>query len=379
MLRWSIRVVLIAGIIFWVLPGKVPSQSLPDSLKVDNREFLRLLRRAEDLNKEQKQRAKRTINARVLTRLAQDEDPGVRFYVAFNPWTPAKVLVDLARDANQTVRWAVAMNTRVLFQVDPAFREYLDNGTLNLELETAFGARGAAPGREALIEIVEQGRRWRIAGVDRTYTLEHEDGVLTVFNTPTAREALQELAKDYVEIVRVGLASNGQTPPTILRNLAQDVSRVVQQKVAANRNTEPVILEILSRVQDPSIRLKVAQNPHTPLRVMERFSIVNDETFRVAVAQNPGTSPAILLGLIFDSSDSVRRAVAAHSSTPVPALLRLAEDVDLEVRKATVYNGNTPREALTQLSFDKDREIKEVARSRLAQLLKQQIDRDRER
>ena len=84
-----------------------------DSTEVDNREFMRLLQKADELNEEQKWRAKRTQNPRILARLARDEHPGVRFYVAFNPATPEDALMDLSGDPNETVRWAVAMNASI--------------------------------------------------------------------------------------------------------------------------------------------------------------------------------------------------------------------------------------------------------------------------
>ncbi|MGA1198769.1 MAG: hypothetical protein ACO36I_19945 [Candidatus Latescibacterota bacterium] len=73
----------------------------PDTTVVEDREFLRLLQQSKELDEEQKWRAKRTTNVRVLRRLADDEDRGVRFFVAFNKSTPADALLKLSDDPNE--------------------------------------------------------------------------------------------------------------------------------------------------------------------------------------------------------------------------------------------------------------------------------------
>jgi hypothetical protein len=362
-----------------LLSQQIEGQGDKDTTKVEDREFLKLLRDAEGLNEEQKERAKRTINPRILKRLAGDEDPGVRFYVAYNPWTPRSALLNLCKDANETVRWAVAMNSRLLFQVDPKFQDYLDNSSLSVDMEKAFGTKGAPLASDALVEIVEPGKQWLVTTEGRNLVVRKTDGKLNVFQERLSLQVLLDLSKDFVEIVRMGLAANPNMPPEVLQRLAADISVSVRKKAAGNLNTEPFILEVLSRDLRREVQLEVSGNPYTPLRVMEEFSLDSDEAFRVSVAGNKGTSPAILLGLIFDTSLTVLQAVAAHTSTPSSGLLRLAKDADPQVKLATVQNPNTPSEALKILSFDKDKTIKEVARNRLAKILQVQISKDKER
>ncbi|HCK10252.1 MAG TPA: hypothetical protein DHW45_10280, partial [Candidatus Latescibacteria bacterium] len=85
------------------------------------------------------------------------------------------------------------------------------------------------------------------------------------------------------------------------------------------------------------------------------------------------------LGMIFDNNIEVRAAAAAHRSMPSPGLLKLAQDDDLGVRQAVVDNPNTLPDALRRLSFDQDDDVKGQARTRLAMILKDQIEEDRER
>ncbi len=356
--------------------GSVSAQE-KDTTKVDDRTFLQLLRQAEELNTEQKERAKRTINSRLLQKLSEDEDPGVRFYVAFNAYTPVDALVNLAEDPNQTVRWAVARNSRLMFAVDVKFQEYLDSGGIPLELAQTFGTNGIPLSPNTTVE--KQDGQWQVDTEGRTYTVKNEGNKLHVYNERIPDATMGKLGIDYVKIVRVGLASNPNLPARVLRNLAGDVSISARRKVAANLNTDPQILEILSRDRERSVQLAVANNPHTPLRVMEAFSVSSDDSFRIATAGNIGTSPAILLGLLFDPSDQVREMIAAHKDMPAPGLIRLAEDPLLAVRQGVVSNPNTPGEALKRLSFDKDRQVRADARVKLARILKKQIEEDMER
>jgi hypothetical protein len=360
-------------------PWRVYAQVPGDAAVVDDREFLRLLKRAKELNEEQKGRAKRTINPRILARLAEDEDPGVRFYVAFNPRTPGSSMLALAKDPNQTVRWAVASNERLMFRIDEKLQDYLSNNVISLELERAFGKNGTSIGPDATVEADVPGKVWKLTYEGKTYLIRKREGWLYVYNERLPDEILLNLAHDYLEIVRVGLASNQSTPPNILRELAADVSDAVRRSVAGNPNTEKIVLEVLSRDPVRKVRLTVTNNPRTPLRVMERFSIESDDSFRVAVATNLGTSPAILLGLIFDPEVTVRRAVAAHPEMPPPGLSKLAEDADRDVRYAVALNNATPPAGLRRLAFDRDRQIKSKARLRLSRILEEQIARDRER
>jgi hypothetical protein len=75
-------ILMIAVLLFCTLNGdRADAQRKPDTTEVGDRQFLRLLQKSRELNEEQKWRAKRTTNPRILSRLAEDEDAGVRFFV----------------------------------------------------------------------------------------------------------------------------------------------------------------------------------------------------------------------------------------------------------------------------------------------------------
>lgn len=373
------RYIAVAIVLLTAFAGSASAQFRRDTTRVNDQEFLRLLKQAEELNKEQQARAQRTHNPRVLMRMAEDEDAGVRFRVAFNPYTPAETLLNLSADPNPTVRWGVARNDRFLFEIDTSFVADLDKAENLVELSRAFGRSGITLGRDGELTTDVPGRLWSLRDGFHTFEIKRRRLGLFVYSEQIPRDALNQLVRDYAEIVRVGMASNPNMTPEILRRLHDDVSPTVRKYVGGNENTDAMTLEVLSKDPERDVRLSVAGNASTPLHVLERLAIDRDEAIRIQVSKNPGASPALLLGMIFDSNIEVRTAAGAHRAMPSPGLIKLARDPELSVRQAVVDNPNTLPEALKRLSFDEDDEVRGQARTRLALILRDQIEEDRER
>jgi len=350
-----------------------------DTSRVNDQEFLRLLKQADELNAEQQRRAKRTHNPRLLLRLAEDEDPGVRFRVAFNPYTPSESLMTLSGDPNPTVRWGVARNDRFLFEIDTVFVAGLDQGGNMVELRREFGRLGITLGRNGELKVEIPGKLWSLKDNFHTFEIKRRRLGLFVYSEQIPRDARENLVKDYAEVVRVGMASNPNMTTNMMRILYLDISPTVRKYVGQNENTDETTLEILAEDSERDVRLTVAGNPSTPLHVLERMAVNRDEAVRIEVCKNAGASPALLLGMIFDDNVDVRTATALHESVPAPGLLKLSTDEELSVRQAVVRNSNTTPEALKRLSFDNVDDVRALARKRMADILKDQIEEDRER
>jgi len=357
----------------------VEAQFRRDTTRVNDQEFLRLLKQAEELNEEQQDRAQRTHNPRILMRLADDEDPAVRFRVAFNPYTPAETLLFLATDPNPTVRWAVARNDRYLFEADTSMVADLDQAGNLVELSRSFGRHGITLGTNGELTADIPGKQWSLRDGFHSFEIKRRRRGLFVYSEQTPGAARQSLSKDYAEIVRVGIASNPNMTTDTLRALFEDLSPTVRKYVGANENTDQMTLEVLSKDPKHAVRLSVAGNASTPLHVLERLAVDLDGAIRIAVSENASASPALLLGMVFDNNIGVRAAAGAHRSMPSSGLIKLAGDEDLTVRQAVVDNPNTLPEALKRLSFDLDDEVRGQARTRLAVILKNQIKEDRDR
>ena len=375
--RHGYMLVAAAAILLGVTP--VASQFRRDTTRVNDQEFLRLLKQSDELNEEQQSRAKRTHNPRILMRLADDEDPGVRFRVAFNPYTPAETLLNLAGDPNPTVRWGVARNDRFLFEIDSSFVADLDQAGNLVELSREFGRNGITLSRNGELTADMPGRQWSLRDDFHSFEIKKRRLGLFVYSEQTPREARDDLVRDYSEVVRVGLASNPNMTTDIMRTLSDDISTTARKYIAGNENTDETTLEILSKDPERAVRLGVAGNASTALHVLERLAADRDDAIRIQVCKNAGSSPALLLGMIFDNSVDVRTAAGAHRAMPSPGLIKLARDDELTVRQAVVDNPNTLPEALKRLSFDADDDVRGQARTRLSVILKDQIKEDRER
>ena len=364
-----------------IAAGTAPaaSQFRRDTTRVNDQEFLRLLKQSDELNEEQQERAQRAHNPRILMRLALDENPGVLFRVAFNPYTPSETLLNLSSDPNPTVRWGVARNDRFLFEIDISFIADLDKAGNLVELSRAFGRHGITLGQNGELTADIPGRQWSLKDGFHNFEIKRRRLGLFVYSKQIPREALDGLSKDYSEVVRVGLASNPNMTPEILRALLGDVSPTVRKYIGTNENTDETSLEILAKDPERDVRLSVAGNPSTALHVLERLAVDLDEAIRIEVGKNASASPALLLGMIFDDNVEVRTAAGAHRSMPSPGLIKLARDKELVVRQAVVDNPGTLPEALKRLSFDSDDDVRGQARTRFAAILKTQIAEDRER
>ena len=374
LVQLTLTIVMLIGV-----ARPVTAQFRRDTSRVNDQEFLRLLKQADELNEEQQLRAQRTHNPRILMRLADDEDSGVRFRVAFNPYTPSETLLNLADDPNPTVRWGVARNDRFLFEIDTSFVADLDQAANLVELSRTFGRHGITLGRNGEMDVTIPGKSWVLRDGFHNFEIKRRRLGLFVYSKQIPDESLVRLSKDYSEVVRVGLASNPNMETEILTSLFDDVSPTVRKYVADNENTRERLLEALSKDPEHLVLLAIAGNPSTPLHVLERLAVDQDDALRLEVCKNPGASPALLLGMIFDNNIEVRAAAAEHRSMPAPGLIKLARDEELLVRQAVVDNPNTLPEALKRLSFDQDDEVKGQARTRLALILKDQIKEDRER
>ena len=77
--------------------------------KVEGWSISKLLETEQIIDREQKRRANNSTNPHELALLADDEDLGVRFYVAANPHTPLGSRMHLAADPDPTVRTGAAM------------------------------------------------------------------------------------------------------------------------------------------------------------------------------------------------------------------------------------------------------------------------------
>ena len=284
--------------------------------KLSRWEVSQLLRTQREVDNEQKKRAIVSTNPRELDLLADDEDVGVRFFVASNRHTALPTSIALARDPEHLVRSGVAM----ALSDDPlASREAR-------QLTTLVGRQLAAD-RHVLVRLSLASNR----------TL--QDSVYL------------DLLRDEDYAVRKKLAENSRLPRDVLTALATDSVATVQIAALAHRNMPSSALRQGSLSPELDVRGTVAMNKNTPMSVLEQLA---DDPMR-----------------------KIRRLVAIHPATDLATLKRMVFDVDAEVVLSVANHPNADRTLLTALAYDeRDGVVRMAAQKRLEPLLRREIRED---
>lgn len=303
------------------LPEKEPRPEKEERLrqhlrKLDQWGIMSLLRTEREVDQRQKQRAAASTHPEELALLAEDEDGGVRFYVATNTYTPLGVLLGLAFDPLAPVRSGVALSLRYDPLASKEVRETTENIALHLAQDT-----------QPLVRL----------------------GLASNTELPDAVFAALSLDPD--PVIRQKLAENIRLPQTVLRTLAQDSSALVQVQALKHRNAPWDTLIEMSEDPSPELRLAICQNPNTPLQVLE--------------------------GLVGDADSRIRQAVAQHPSASLDMLEKMVKDKDVGVVIAVAQHPRADRQLLLALAADpRSLEIRESAKVRLKPLLRSEIRED---
>lgn len=284
--------------------------------KLEWNHVTQLLRWEQGVDVEQKKRANTSSNPRELDLLSEDEDVGVRFFVAANRHTPLATRLALSRDPEPSVRSGVAL----------------------------------ALAREPLASQ-------------------------TVRNV--VRDMAVGLAQDDNIVVRLSLSGNRRLPDAAYDTLAHDPDQVVRHKVAQNPNTPSGALVQLTQDTVLTVRVAALQHHNTPLPRLVEMSRSPLVEVRLAVCQNVNTPVAVLDTLAMDPDPQVRRLVATHTNTEVSTLHRLARDSDIGVLVGVAQHASADRRLLMRLAYDeRDPGVRLAAQYRLEPLLRAEIRED---
>ncbi len=284
--------------------------------KLDGWGVSKLLRTEQTVDREQKHRANTSTNPRELALLADDEDRGVRFYVAANPYTPLGSRIYLAGDADPTVRTGAAM---------------------------------------ALV--------W--------------DPLASSTTRQIVTDLAAKLARDPNVLVRLALVENKQLPPTLFDTLAADPDEMIRWKLAANLDTPGRVLTQLSSDVKRPVRIAALQHRNLPIPVLASMAADSSVAIRRAVCVNINTPLGVLSVLSGDLDPEVRRLTARHPNTPLETLERLARDTDPAVILAVARHPGADRSLLTELAYNEDHtDVRLTAQDRLQPLLRREIRDD---
>jgi CheY-like chemotaxis protein len=113
-------------------------------------------------------------------------------------------------------------------------------------------------------------------------------------NPHTAPSILRKLAEDENVRVRSRVAENPDTPEDTMLKLAQDENSDVRIGVSENPKVTAAVIDLLAKDASEDVRLGLAGNPNMPVHVLERL-VGDDNTFVAAEAQK--TMQAVTTGM----------------------------------------------------------------------------------
>jgi len=284
--------------------------------KLDRWGVLQLLYTEGQIDSTQKQRAGYSAHPEELSLLAEDEDSGVRFYVAVNRHTPLDVRLRLVYDPSGLVRGGVASGLRF----DPLASEDVQKITEKMALQ---------------------------------------------------------LVGDPLPLVRLALAQNEDLPPAAFDGLAHDPDPIIRRELGDNLKTPQPVLSILAQDTVAAVQIQALKHRNLPVEWLERRSGDPSPLIRVAVCENINTPLSVLERLAGDADPLVRKAVASHAATSLEMLRKMVGDNQVAVVLAVASHPHADRELLVGLVDDpRDIAVRQIAQERLVPLLRREIRED---
>jgi len=287
--------------------------SVEDRLRKDLRKLSRsgvsqLLRWEFEVDREQKRRANSSSNPRELVKLADDEDTGVRFFVAANRNTPLGTRLALAADREPAVRSGVAIS----LAYDPLAT--VDRRRLSQMIAARLAADENVLVRLSLVTNERlPTESYETLARDSDYVVRQK----VAENPAAARAALVKLAQDTVLTVQTAAFLHKNMPPDQLAMAAGDGNPMVRLAISQNLNTPVVSLDSLANDTLPIIREMAARHPNTSLISLHNLATDNDASVVLAVVEHPTANRDILTTLAYSSTEGSIRALAQKRLEPI--------------------------------------------------------------
>lgn len=234
----------------------------------------------------QRQLATRSINHKLLTRLANSLDIAVRCGVAGNIAANVTLVNELINDDAVRVRRVIAMRGDLKLN--------------NIKL------------------LMNDTDHWVKLWLGRNHV--------------TPRKILATLAADCHADVRRAVARNPRCPIALLVALANDASAWVRSAVAYQKNAPVRLLLGLAQDLEIDVLSGVAANPHTPQPILQKLAASADDNVRRGVILNRKAKRMTLLPLLHDPYYLHRLLLITNQQLKDKDKWPLCEDPDANVR-----------------------------------------------
>lgn len=192
------------------------------------------------------------------------------------------------------------------------------------------------------------------------------DIILLDLNMPkkNGHEVLQEIQADSdVSTIPVILLTVSKRDEDVMEALKLKMNYYIAKPVSAQNLTSIVksIYELKEgKAQtsqadaDVHVRVVLAGNPHTIPSILTRLAEDENPRVRRRLAENPNCPPSIMLKLAGDAHPDVRLGLAENENLPEDILLKLAKDPSDDVRLGLSENRKLSLKILKSLADDEN-------------------------
>lgn len=180
----------------------------------------------------------------------------------------------------------------------------------------------------------------------------HEIAEMTLAKETDDAHTLRVLANSSYETVPRLVAGNHATPVDVVRALALTRDALTIERAVVHPALTAADLEFIFHVGVEVARMGLLRNPNTPDRIMELAADDPSSWVRAGAAFHPRVTAAVLGRLALDPDSSPRAAAARNRRLPALAYTVLAADPDEWVRAALAENPVIPQDVLAQLATD---------------------------
>ncbi len=189
------------------------------------------------------------------------------------------------------------------------------------------------------------------------------DIILLDLNMPrkNGHEVLQEIQADKeLETIPVILLTVSKRDEDVMEALKLKMNYYIAKPVSAQNLTSIVksIYELKEGKHshdadsDVHVRIVLAGNPHTTPSVLTRLADDENPRVRRRLAENPTCPPSIMLKLAGDAHPDVRIALSENENVPEDILAKLAKDPSDDVRLGLSENRKLSLQILKSLADD---------------------------
>lgn len=295
----------------------------------------------------------------ILSQLAH-ESIELAIIVAKNPSATPELLRELSFINNIKIRESLVSNPNtpkdILFELAGEFpQEFIANPILDLLLlENPQLPLDISYWTLRKLLTLKEVPGWLLTGA-----AVHPNSEIVYFvarHPQTSIEILHQIIPRSHDDVRIGIciSQRGDVTLEILEVLAKDSPIPVKLHLAKQDNTPPSVLTILADSTDKNwnvcleLHVSVAKHPHTPIAVLSQLLASGEFKIKRAIAMRENLPKSLFVALAMDYRIYAMNILPQNHSISATLLTELSTHPELHIRQIVAAHPNTPTPILEQ-------------------------------